>query len=75
MTKKQEREIRKKRREIKRFERERKKALRAERRRKRELAKQFVENARKLTMTLPPAPECPVCGERFWCIHNFNSLK
>lgn len=73
MTKKQEREIRKKRRELKRLERERKKALRAERRRKRELAKQYV-NSKKL-MKLPPAPECPVCGERFWCIHNFNSLK
>jgi len=75
MTRKEEREERKRRRELKRIEREKRKMERELRRKKKEMAKGFVNEARKNGMKrnyLPSAPKCEVCGMGVWCIHNFE---
>jgi hypothetical protein len=75
MTKREEKEERKKRRELKRAEKERRRKLREEKRRKKELARQFIEERKreKGEMNhLPQAPRCEVCGFEAWCLHNFE---
>lgn len=77
MTRKEEREERKRRRELKRLEREERRRMREERKRKKELARQFAEERKKANgkmNQLPQAPKCEVCGYEAWCLHNLEKM-
>jgi len=77
MTRKEEREERKRRREMKRLEREERRRLREERKRKKDLARQFVEERtrkKEETGRLPQAPRCEVCGYEAWCVHAIEKI-
>jgi hypothetical protein len=77
MTRKEEREERKRRREMKRLEREERKRLREERKRKKELARQFIEERKRNNaeaFRLPQAPRCEVCGYEAWCVHAIEKI-
>jgi hypothetical protein len=77
MTKKEEREERKRRREMKKAEKEKRRKLREEKRRKKELARQFLKGRKRENVEmnrLPQAPRCEVCGLEAWCSHNFEGM-
>ena len=75
MTKKEEREIRKHRRTLKRADIDRRRAERLERQEKRKLAQKYSEEIIKengQAPRLPMAPFCDICNTRLWCVHNLK---